>query len=210
MSELEDKKLFIFDWDGTLSTSTLIVAVSRLLRKNYNIKNIEKNEDYYKGMKNKTLKLELKDDTDKFFSSFYDLYAYFYKPKLKRSSIELLKLLNKKNKTVTLFSDSNSYRLMNELRNLKMTEYFDFILSASSINAYKPDPRGILYIIDKYKIKKENVVYIGDTISDIMAAKFANIDSCIVGDGLEPYNRVKKLNPTFLYKNLESFYKDLL
>ncbi len=188
----------------------MIVAGSRIFRKSYNIKNIEKNASYYEGIGKRTISLELKEDTNKAFARLYDLYAKFYMPKVKEGSKELLELLNKKSKKVTLFSDSRSYRLMNEIRHLNMTRYFDFILSATSVGAYKPDPTGILFIIDKYKFRKEDVVYIGDTVSDIMAAKFAGVSSCIVSDGLEPYERVKNAKPTFLFKSTEAMYENLL
>ena len=110
MFKLQDKKLFIFDWDGTLSTSTLIVAGSRIFRKSYNIKNIEKNFKYYEGIGKRTMSLELKEDTNKAFARIYDVYAKFHMPKAKKGSEELLKLLNKTSKKVTLFSDSRIFK----------------------------------------------------------------------------------------------------
>ncbi len=209
MSNIMEKELFIFDWDGTLSTSTLIVAASRIFRKSYRPKNIKKNTQLYKQIGKRTLSVELKQDSSKAFAFLYDFYARMYMPKTKRGSIELLSLLNKKGKKIALFSDSRSYRLMSEIRSLNMTKYFDFILSASSVGAYKPDPTGILFILDRYGIKKSKAVYIGDTVSDIMAARFAGINSCIVGDGLEPYEKIKNSKPTYLFKSIEEMYENL-
>ena len=78
MSEIKEKELFIFDWDGTLSTSTLIVAASRIFRRGYNPKNIEKKQEFYKKLgnsKGKGLSLELKQDRSKIFAVIYDFYA---------------------------------------------------------------------------------------------------------------------------------------
>ena len=206
MHDINEKKLFIFDWDGTLSTSTLIVAGSRFFRKSYKPHYIEKMYNTYKTKGSKSISIELKQDRSKFFAILYDFYARFYMPRSKKNTVEILKALRKKNKIVALFSDSRSYRLMSEVRALNMSKYFDFMLSASSVGMYKPDPTGILFIIDKYGVSKNNVVYVGDTVSDIMASRFAGVSSCIVADGLESYERIKKAKPDYLFKTTTELY----
>ena len=42
----------------------------------------------------------------------------------------------------------------------------------------KPDPASFNYIIDKYKLKKEETLGVGDRILDIEAANSAGIKSC--------------------------------
>ena len=94
MSNIMENELFIFDWDGTLSTSTLIVAASRIFRKSYRPKNIKKNTQFYKQIGKRTLSVELKQDSSKAFAFLYDFYARMYMPKAKRGGLIKIKLWN--------------------------------------------------------------------------------------------------------------------
>jgi HAD superfamily hydrolase (TIGR01509 family) len=205
MSIITDNDHFIFDWDGTLSSSSLIVAASRLFVKRYDPEYIKKNEDKYR----RTVKnLEIHETKSMAFAWLYDAYVKLFPPAMKSGSVDLLKYLRKKGKTITIFSDSKSYRLMSELRMLGVFDYFDFVLSASSVGRYKPDPTGILIVMNKYRIPRSRCVYIGDTASDILTAKFAGISSCAVGDGLEPYSKLVTVEPDYIYRNLKDIVKN--
>ena len=199
MSMLEDNDLFIFDWDGTLSTSTLIVAISRLLTRRYDPEYVKKHEAKYRAI---VRNVEIRETRSRALAAVYDMYIRFFPPRLKGGALDLLKHLRKSGKKVALFSDSKGYRLTAELRVLHMFDYFDFVLSASSIDRYKPDPTGILAIMDRYKIKSSRCVYLGDTASDTLAARFAGINACAVGDGMEPYQKLVSVEPDYIYRSL--------
>ena len=199
MSIIGDNDLFIFDWDGTLSSSSLLVAASRLFVKRYDPDYIKRNEERYRRM---ITNVEIHETKNKAVAGFYDMYVKFFPPKLKPGAQELLQHLRRKRKKVTIFSDSRSYRLTSELHMLRAFDYFDFVLSASSIGRYKPDPTGILAIIDKYNAKKSRCVYFGDTASDTLTARFAGIKSCAVCDGLEPYSKLVTAEPDYVCKDL--------
>ena len=199
MSLLSENDLFIFDWDGTLSTSTLLVAVSRLFQRRYDPKYIRRHEARYRK---EVRDYEINETRGRELAWIYDAYVAVFPPRLKPGALELLAYLRKSHKKVVLFSDSKSYRLVSELRLLKVTDYFDFVLSASSVDRYKPDPTGLLVIRDKYKAERGRCIYFGDTASDALTAKFAGIKSCLVADGLESYVKVKSAEPDYLYKSL--------
>ena len=57
-------------------------------------------------------------------------------------------------------------------------KYFIEIVSADENFPLKPDPASFNYIIDKYKLKKEETLGVGDRILDIEAANSAGIKSC--------------------------------
>lgn len=65
--------------------------------------------------------------------------------------------------------------------NLK--KYFIDIVSADENFPLKPDPASFNYIINKYKLKKEETLGIGDRILDIEAARSAGIKSCFFDPG---------------------------
>lgn len=53
------------------------------------------------------------------------------------------------------------------------TKKFKIMLSAEDTRYHKPDPRVFSKAIKKLKVKRNQILYVGDTISDFMAAKRA-------------------------------------
>lgn len=57
-------------------------------------------------------------------------------------------------------------------------KYFIEIVTSDANFPLKPDPTSFNYIIDKYKLKKEETLGVGDRIQDIEAARASGIKSC--------------------------------
>jgi HAD superfamily hydrolase (TIGR01549 family) len=57
-------------------------------------------------------------------------------------------------------------------------KYFIEIVSSDANFPLKPDPASFNYIIDKYKLEKDETLGVGDRILDIEAANSAGIKSC--------------------------------
>ncbi len=72
---------------------------------------------------------------------------------------------------------TNAYSLYCEkmLKHLDIYQYFTIILGADDVNRAKPDPFMINSIIKKLNIQKKYAVMIGDSIKDEQAAQNANI-----------------------------------
>ena len=207
LMSLQNYDLFIFDWDGTLSTSTFIVRVSNLLRKRYRKEHMMQHKEEYESRAAKNILIT--EERNRIISMVYNLYSTFVMPRLKPGAMETLKALRKKGKKVAIFSDSQSYRLLMETRKLGIIDNADFILSASSIGYYKPDPTGLMLIADRYKVKKARVLYVGDMPSDIMTAKFAGMDSCGLADGLSPYSSLKEASPKYLFRSIRAMLEEI-
>lgn len=193
---LEKYDLFIFDWDGTLSTSSALVKVTRFLKRRYNIGYIKNHKELYTigSMKD----VRRKEGRAKLYSFIYDIYSRFTRAEMKPGAMELLKTLKKHRKKVAVFSDSNRHRLYIETRKTNAVKYIDFILSADSIRSFKPDPAGIYTVMDNFDVPKKRCLYIGDMAVDVFTARFAGVDSCAVCDGLDPKDLLKRVGPDYL------------
>lgn len=70
-------------------------------------------------------------------------------------------------------------RTENELKELdELLEYinlFDIIVTSDKVKSPKPNPESINIIIDKFSLKREETIYIGDSESDSLAASNAFI-----------------------------------
>lgn len=66
------------------------------------------------------------------------------------------------------------------LDRLDFTRYFTEIITGDSGFARKPDPEAIVYLMEKYGLKKENTFYVGDRPMDIQCAVNAGIRSILL------------------------------
>lgn len=212
---IDDKYgLYIFDWDGTLSTSTTLVRLSSLFKTRYRLEEILKHKDKYSipdltDARGVSDYIKEYSEASMFYSNLYGLYSIFTRPRLREGSKEMLSLLRRHGKEIALFSDSKYYRLRSEIEHAKVEGDFNLVLSSELIHAYKPSPKGILLIAKELGFKVDECLYIGDMASDVMTAKFAAMDSCAVAGGLEVYRELKEAKPTYLFRNTFELYKDL-
>lgn len=65
---------------------------------------------------------------------------------------------------------------MNELDELlENIDLFDVVITSDKVNHPKPNPESINIIIDKFNLKREETIYIGDSESDAITPKNALI-----------------------------------
>lgn len=145
----------------------------------------------------------------RFYSVFDDAYSIFFRPRLKGDAIQLLEFLKRKHKKIAVFSDSKTYRIMKEMRELGVLKYFDCVITAESIDRYKPNPTGLLLLLDRFKTPKNKSIYIGDMASDVLTAKFAGMNSCAVSDGIDTHELLLDAKPTYAFRTLHGFLKTL-
>lgn len=60
---------------------------------------------------------------------------------------------------------------------------FDIILGLHEVKNPKPDPEGILYLIDRFGMGKEDVLYVGDSIIDAKCGMNAGVDFAAITNG---------------------------
>ena len=199
-------RLFIFDWDGTLATSTSLVRATRLMQTRYNVGKIAARRANFKPDEETELTEAVK--LNRLYAFIYELYSTLYKPRLKPGALEILKILKTRGKKVAIFSDANKHRLQIEARKLGVVDYADFLLSAASIRKFKPDPTGITKITELFNCDKRECIYIGDMAVDAFVAEFAGVTSCVVSDGVDPYDVLKSAKPDYIVSSLSAI-KDI-
>ncbi len=193
-------KYVFFDFDGTLAdTEEVNFVIYQKLAERYNLRNITLDE---LGHLKKMSARELMD--------YIELKKRYLPFMLKRGK----KLLNSDIVNVELckpdiFEVINNLKDMgikvaiittNSKANVKSflqkheSDVFDFIASSSMFGKETK----IKKIIKKAKLKNNEVLYVGDEIRDIHAAKRAGIDIASVGWGYNTTESLKKHQPEYL------------
>jgi phosphoglycolate phosphatase len=69
--------------------------------------------------------------------------------------------------------------------------YFDFVLTRDDVDGMKPSPDGVNKAISIFALPKEKVVYVGDSLLDILAAKAAGLRVVSVATGNYTVERLR-------------------
>lgn len=217
MRGLSDKfDLFIFDWDGTLSSVKLLRKINEKVNPFWKYKKdvqsravMEKEQDFDKLASKVKRGMHRKSTETRLFAPIIDFSISLTRPKLHNDSRELLEDLRRRKKKVVLLTNGASWRVAKELELLDVSRYFDLVVSAQDLKILKPNPLGINVILALMKTKRSRAVYIGDMGDDILLAKYAKVSSCALACGFDNYQKLKSFKPDYLFRSVEMLWKAL-
>ncbi|MCF6274081.1 MAG: phosphoglycolate phosphatase [Rhodobacteraceae bacterium] len=89
------------------------------------------------------------------------------------------------------------------LDGLSLTKYFDVVVGGDTYSTHKPDPQPLLGCMDKMGAEKANTVYVGDSETDALTAKNADMTFALFSGG---YRKMpcEELRHHFLFSNFDS------
>ena len=119
---------------------------------------------------------------------------------------EVLKALHKKGYKLGVVSSKKNKLLEHGLEHFELSQYLDIIIGSDDVSNHKPAPDGIL--LAKEKLNGKNILYVGDTKSDIDTAKNANVKSCGVLYIKHP-EIMLEAKPDYVISNLNELLKIL-
>lgn len=228
---LKNKKLVIFDMDGTIIDSlwvwnevdSRVVATIR--------------GDGREGEDNM---MEIRDEALRTFSKspnpYYDYCAYLrdkYQSKYTQDEIynirykiandyvetridykpfadTMIKKLKSEGYILAIGSTAQRrnidiYRFKNKniISKAKMDDYFDVIYARDDCKEIKPHPEVFLKILEKFNVKAEDAIVFEDALVGVEAAKRAGIEVCVVYDKHSDHER-EKINALADYR-IQSF-----
>jgi len=189
-------KTIIFDFDGTLADSLKMgLKIVNELSEKYNYKKIKN----YKKLKDKNAKYIITKvlGLSKVKLPFYvndvkkRLNKQIKNVKIFKGIPSLMKKLSK-NYTIGILSSNSKENVKFVLEKNKIS--YDFIMPTSIFGKYKV----IKKLIDKNKLNRSEVVYVGDEIRDIKACKRLGIKIISVSWGYNSKKALKKHKPDYL------------
>ncbi len=202
-------QLIVYDFDGTLVDTKIDIAISvncvleELCLPNLphetifnfvgrGVHNLMTQSLKETGFTNTPLAIELfmkyyekhlMDNTD-FFSNCRDIINTFSH---KKQAI----LSNKPSKFIKII-----------LENLNCLDPFCKILGGDSFESKKPDPQGLIYLMNNFKLSSENLIMVGDSLVDIETAQRAGVPVCAVTYGHASREALKTANPNWIIDDL--------
>ena len=205
-------KLAIFDFDGTLfnSVDDVIICFNKALTLlGFPTLTREEYIERLGGTIDEIISLVLKDNnTPENIDILKKTYLELYNSSKKENTIpfpkahDLLKSLKEKNVLLAINSNRLNYSL-----NYFVEKFFsdiDFVLIEGQDNISPPKPHkfGVEKIIKKSGLSKSEVIYIGDSNTDIETAKNAGIECIIVKWG---YGNQNDFNNDYILECVDDF-----
>lgn len=205
-------KGIIFDIDGTLtSTNELIFATFNHIAQKYEGRTYSDEEIISMFGPTEDVILKEKFNGEK-FKEVYDEYYRFYRenhPKmadLYPGIVDILKEVKQKGIYTSIFTGKGRKTTDITLEILGIKNFFDMIVTGDDVIYHKPSPEGILKFLERFDLNKNEVLMVGDSIADIIAAREAGIDIASVVWDSYAKDEVIKLNPLH-FETVNSFRK---
>lgn len=91
----------------------------------------------------------------------------------------MLQALKDQNKKLALITASAREIIDIVLAHHNLLDMFNLVITSDDVKTNKPDPEGILFVLDSFGTDKDRAVMLGDSDKDLGAAQNAGIDSIL-------------------------------
>jgi len=184
-------KAVIFDMDGTLIDSNeLVLSIYRELLKKYpsgvSFDSLDIGDVLAKSYA-EVLQILYGIVQEKHLEFIKEKHSALKKSLLKTFSNakEMLIHLKSKGYRLGLLTSEGKDIALDELKLLGLHDEFDSIYTYDDLSKPKPSGQGLMLMMKKHGLKTHEVIYVGDQISDALAAKDAHVYSVWMGWNVE-------------------------
>ena len=208
-------KAIIFDFDYTLGDSTngIVLSVNYALEKlKYGAKDTEEIR--------KTIGLSLKDtfwtltktnniDEAELFSKYFIEKADIVmveNTQLYDDVKEVLSNLKAKGFKIGIVTTKLRYRIEQILDKFNALDLVDIIIGAEDVKIEKPAPDGLLQVIDRLKLNREDILYVGDSLVDAKTAENAQVNFAGVLTGTTTKDEFELHRNVFIGAHIKDVY----
>lgn len=209
-------KLVVFDVDGTLAdTDEVILATWKELIRLYKPSDYFLDDDVIRTFSGPPLRDSIKRvfpemDQEFIFEEYNRITPGLYKSNIRkfRDVVDVLNDLKKDGYQLAVLTnkDSRMTRYTLELAGIDIN-LFSAIVTADDVKTLKPNPEGLLSILNKLNIKNEEAISVGDTEFDYYCGKNANVKTIMMTMKKRPYE--SKIFPLAFCSNYNDLYKEI-
>lgn len=142
-------------------------------------------------------------------ADFFDFYksSFHSMASLHDGMIDILKFLKEKGILLAVFTGKGSHSTDITLRELGIREYFGVIVTGDDVTEHKPSPEGIQKVIDRFGLKRDEVLMIGDAVSDVKASHEAGIPIAVVVWDSYGKDKVMEMETDYVFHNVPELHE---
>lgn len=212
-------KAIIFDFDYTLGDSTNGIVMSI----NYALEQLGCSTRSVEDIK-KTIGLSLKETyfalTTNNDLNKADKFADFFKEKADEVMVDNTQLyvgvkdvlirLKETGYATAIVTTKYHYRIEQILSKYAANDLIDIIVGAEDVKVEKPNPEGLLWTINHLGIKKEDALYIGDSLVDAQTAENAGVEFAAVLTGTTTRENFSGYKCMYVGENIADVFNHIL
>jgi phosphoglycolate phosphatase len=122
---------------------------------------------------------------------------------------EVLAGIKRTHKGIKLATLTNSGRVPSQmlLKKYDLLKYFDYAFSRDELPFMKPRPEAMSHALSVMGVKKEDALYVGDSVVDIRAAKGAGLKIASVVTGRYSAERLRSEGPDYILDSVSEVLK---
>ena len=205
-----------FDWDGTLvDTIPMLIDAHNHVRRMLGYDDWT-NEEFYSNLKHSSLDLYPRIYGEQSDQALELLYTFVENNHLERLSIlphaaELLEWLSAQGVRVGIISNKKHVYLLREIDHLGWAHHVEIAIGAGQASANKPDAAPIIMAAEEIGVDHTEIFYVGDTITDLLAAKNTGCRAVFVTNGDDKDELIKEFSPFYVAndcKDLKNILND--
>lgn len=201
----------IFDLDGTLAqTNELIFTSFNHVAQKYSGKVFSPNEitamfgPPEEGALEQIVGKERLEEALEEFLKYYDEHhpamATVYE-----GVREILHYLQCKGVLLALFTGKGKHTAMITLKHLGLLRYFDLIVTGHDVKNHKPSSEGIQKVLSTFGLEPNQVLMVGDSVADIIAAREAGVKvAAVVWDSYSK-EKIMQMDVEYLFHTVAEF-----
>lgn len=209
---LKQARAFFFDFEGTLVdfqwnlSGAVRDTLKRLQSLGFPVDRLQGKK--YSLLKNEAMTIapEIKQPPAQVGKEIDAIYDRFDEDALTRWNLrpntkEVLTFLKTHGIKAGLVSNVGRRALEGAIKKLGLASFFDVIMTRNDVQQLKPSGEGIRLALRCLEIPKEEVLFVGDSIDDIQAAKDAGLRVIIILGGENPGSELLSSGPDFLIQD---------
>jgi HAD superfamily hydrolase (TIGR01549 family) len=92
---------------------------------------------------------------------------------------------------LAIFSLNTRATIIKSLQIAGIVDKFEFYIGREDVRAWKPEPDGLLKILDHFQVLSEDMIYFGDLKIDLLAGANAGVESYFISDLIKLVKKVR-------------------
>ena len=117
----------------------------------------------------------------------------------------ILRSLKESGKLLALFTGKGSGTAMITLQEFHIEKYFDYIVTGNDVVKHKPSSEGLLKIMEHFALLPDELLMVGDAVSDVKAAHEAGVKIAAVMWDSYAKEKVLQMKTDFVFNDTKGF-----
>jgi pyrophosphatase PpaX len=118
---------------------------------------------------------------------------------------DILRSLKENGKKLAVFTGKGTHTALITLQEFHIEKYFDFIVTGNDVVKHKPSSEGLLKIMEHFVLQPDELLMVGDSVSDVKAAHEAGVKIAAVLWDSYAKEKVLQMKTDFVFENTKEF-----